>query len=78
MPVPSSQAPARLGLRAARLARGLSLEQVAAAARVDPGHLSRIERGINSPTAAVLARLAVVYGLDELARQLARFGRESA
>lgn len=53
-------------LKAARLAQQLSLSQLAAAAQVDRGNLSRMERGIlrGSPDAA--ARLAAVLGISEL------------
>lgn len=54
-------------LRAVRLARGRSLRDVARAAGVDPGALSKIERGLRRPTLSVLAKLAEVLGLTELA-----------
>jgi transcriptional regulator with XRE-family HTH domain len=52
-------------LRAARLAAGLTLAQVAAAAGISAGELSRIERGL-APWLDVLtaARLCAVVGLD--------------
>jgi transcriptional regulator with XRE-family HTH domain len=53
-------------LRAVRQARGMSLRQAAASARLDPGHLSRVERGEASLSIEALTRLAGVLGLREL------------
>lgn len=53
-------------LRSIREARGLSLRHVAREAKITPGHLSRIERGINQPSVAILQRVAKVLGLSEL------------
>lgn len=65
-------------LRTVREARGLSLREVARRAGIDPAHLSRIERGLVSPSVAVLKRLADVLGLPELSRFLAPYGGERA
>jgi transcriptional regulator with XRE-family HTH domain len=48
-------------LRQARLSRGLTLAEVAEGAKLDSGHLSRIERG-ESTTADVAERLAKFFG----------------
>jgi transcriptional regulator with XRE-family HTH domain len=45
-------------LRALRLARGLSLEKVAARTGVSIGFLSQVERGLSSPSLRMLALLA--------------------
>ncbi|KAB1070282.1 cupin domain-containing protein [Methylobacterium planeticum] len=45
-------------LRALRLARGLSLEKVAASTGVSIGFLSQVERGLSSPSLRMLALLA--------------------
>jgi len=37
---------------------------------IDPGHLSKVERGEKQLSIEALYRLAVVVGLDELAAQL--------
>ena len=52
-------------LRSARQVAGLTLEQVARAARLSPSELSRIERGL-APWAeiGVLTRVAVIVGMD--------------
>ena len=57
-------------LRDVRLARGLTLREVARLSGVEPGHLSRIERGQRPLSVDVLARLARVLGLPELAKLL--------
>lgn len=48
-------------LRAARLANGLTLSQVAEAIQLDVGNLSRIERGIQAASVDVAERLAVYF-----------------
>ena len=55
-------------LRAVRVAHGLGLRQVAKRAGIDPGHLSRIERGLSRPSLTVLSRLAHALGLKDLDR----------
>jgi transcriptional regulator with XRE-family HTH domain len=54
--------------RAVRLARGLTLAEVAQRAHVDESHLSRVERGEKGCSVALMHRLAAVLGLDELER----------
>ncbi|MEU8906537.1 helix-turn-helix domain-containing protein [Streptomyces mirabilis] len=54
-------------LRAVRTARGLGLRTVAARAGIDPGHLSKVERGEKQLSLESLYRLAVVLDLRELA-----------
>ena len=53
-------------LRTVRKARGMSLRRVAEEARIDVGHLSRVERGEAGLSLAGLRRLASVLGLREL------------
>ncbi|WP_130834502.1 helix-turn-helix domain-containing protein [[Erwinia] mediterraneensis] len=55
----------RLAARLAelRLIRGWSLDELAMATGISRASLSRIERGETSPTAALLNRLCVAYGL---------------
>ena len=57
-------------LRSAREAKGLSLRVTAQMSEIDPGHLSKVERGEKQLSIEALYRLAVVVGLDELAAQL--------
>jgi transcriptional regulator with XRE-family HTH domain len=60
-------------LRVLRRSRGLSLRECAREAGIDPGHLSRAERGMAVLSVDTLARLARVLGLRELERLLALF-----
>ena len=55
----------RLAQRLATLReeRGLSLDELAAASGISRATLSRLERGENSPTAALLGKLCAVFGL---------------
>ncbi|MDU2729870.1 XRE family transcriptional regulator [Pantoea sp.] len=55
----------RLAARLAelRVQRGWSLDELATATGISRASLSRIERGETSPTAALLNRLCVAYGL---------------
>ena len=48
-------------LRDLRLARDLTLRQVAEAAHVDEGDLSRVERGLKVPSPAMRRKLARFY-----------------
>lgn len=57
-------------LRAIRSARGLPLRTVASRAQIDPGHLSKVERGQSHLSVQSLYRLAVVLELRELADSL--------
>ncbi|MFI6284247.1 helix-turn-helix domain-containing protein [Streptomyces sp. NPDC051018] len=63
-PTPSAS-PVRVGarLRACRKAQGLTIEQVAAAATVTRGFLSRVERDETSPSVATLVTLCQVLSL---------------
>jgi transcriptional regulator with XRE-family HTH domain len=60
-------------LRAVRIARGMTLEETARRAGVDPAHLSRVERGERQPSVNALARIAEALDLHELARLLAPY-----
>lgn len=57
-------------LRAVRVARGLSLRAVAQRSGIDPGHLSKVERGEKQLSLDSLYRLANVLDLRELAQLL--------
>jgi transcriptional regulator with XRE-family HTH domain len=62
-------------LRGLRVARGLSLRDVAERAQVDIGQLSRAERGLAGISIPVLRRIAHVLELRELYRILEPFDR---
>jgi transcriptional regulator with XRE-family HTH domain len=49
-------------LRRLRVARGLSQENLAADAGIDRTYVSRLERGLENPTVAVLEQLANALG----------------
>lgn len=51
----------------------MSLRDTASRAGIDPGHLSKVERGEKSLSVESLARLAKVLGLTELAHLLAPY-----
>jgi transcriptional regulator with XRE-family HTH domain len=51
-------------LRDLRQLRGLSLAQVARAASVTKGYLSKVEAGVATPSVAVLTQLAKVYNIS--------------
>jgi transcriptional regulator with XRE-family HTH domain len=55
-------------LRAVRIAQGLTLRQAASAARIDPAHLSKVERGERHLSVESLHRLAGVLELRDLQR----------
>ncbi|MFD9221473.1 helix-turn-helix domain-containing protein [Streptomyces sp. NPDC060064] len=57
-------------LRAAREAKGMSLRAAAQRSGIDPGHLSKVERGEKQLSIEALYRLALVVDLDELAGHL--------
>jgi transcriptional regulator with XRE-family HTH domain len=61
-----------------RQAQGLSLRRAAELAEIDPGHLSRVERGAAGLSLDALARLADVLALHELARLLEPYRDKSA
>jgi transcriptional regulator with XRE-family HTH domain len=67
------QTPVDPPLRVVRRARGLSLRAVASRAGVDPGHLSKVERGEKQLSVDALHRVAAVLGLRELADLLAPY-----
>ncbi|CAH0447276.1 hypothetical protein LMG10661_03342 [Ralstonia syzygii subsp. syzygii] len=48
-------------LQLARERRNLTIVQVSVAAGIDPGNLSRIERGCQTPSTEVAARLAQFF-----------------
>ena len=60
-------------LRAVRIAKGKGLRETAIAARIDPAHLSRVERGERQLSLDALGRLAKVLELHELAKLLAPY-----
>ncbi|MCY1516242.1 Helix-turn-helix domain protein [compost metagenome] len=49
-------------LRRAREQRKLTIQQVAVSVDIDPGNLSRIERGIQVPSKALAEKLSQAYG----------------
>ncbi len=67
-------------LRAVRMAHGMTLRTVAERSGIDPGHLSKVERGQKQLSIESLHRLAVVLELSELAKLLAPYvsDREAA
>lgn len=69
----------RLAARLAELreSRGWSLDELALATGISRASLSRIERGETSPTAALLNRLCVAYGLT-MSRLLSEVEEETA
>src|SRR4029453_3901422 len=66
LPVSPTNTEVRIGakLRAARQAHGLTLDQLAAAAGLTKGFLSRVERDETSPSVATLITLCEVMSLD--------------
>ncbi len=51
-------------IRRLRVARGLSQEALAVDAEIDRTYVSRLERGLENPTVAVLERLANALASD--------------
>ena len=49
-------------LRLVREKRGLTIQQVAASIQIDPSNVSRIERGVQTPTKSVAEKLASFFG----------------
>lgn len=49
-------------LRMARESRGLTIQQVATSVGIDPGNLSRIERGKQVPSKDLAEKLSQVFG----------------
>jgi transcriptional regulator with XRE-family HTH domain len=65
-------------LRAVREAQGLGLREAARRSGIDPGHLSKVERGQAKLSVEALARLAGVLELRTLADLLGQYvGGES-
>lgn len=54
-------------LRRVRVERGLSQEALAVDASIDRTYVSRLERGLENPTVAVLERLAEALGIGIVA-----------
>lgn len=63
--MPSTELSERWGprIRARRKAMGLSIARLGAAADIEPGHLSRIERGLVVPGDEVRVKLARALGV---------------
>jgi transcriptional regulator with XRE-family HTH domain len=59
--------------RTVRIAHGLSLRETARRSNMDPGHLSKVERGQAGVSVEQLKRLADVLGLNELSKLLAPY-----
>jgi len=57
-------------LRSVRMARGMTLRSAARQSGIDPGYLSKVERGQKQLSIDSLHRLAVVLELGELAELL--------
>ena len=51
-------------VRRLRVRKGLSQEALAVDAGIDRTYVSRIERGLENPTVAVLEKFAKVFGVD--------------
>ncbi|WMD23328.1 helix-turn-helix transcriptional regulator [Achromobacter seleniivolatilans] len=51
-------------LRLAREKRGLTIQQVANSVGIDPGNLSRIERGLQVPSKDLAEKLSLVFDGD--------------
>ena len=62
-----AQALVARNIRKLRVQRGLSQEVLAVDAEIDRTYVSRLERGLENPTVAVLARLAAALsaGIEE-------------
>jgi transcriptional regulator with XRE-family HTH domain len=58
-----------------RITRGLSLREAARRAGIDPGHLSKFERGEERLGIDKLVSLARVLGADELVKSLGPYTR---
>lgn len=59
------------------MARGWSLRETARKSEMDPGHLSKVERGQAGVSVEQLKRLADVLGLTELSTLLAPYSGAS-
>jgi transcriptional regulator with XRE-family HTH domain len=63
-------------IRDLRMAKGLSLKDVAQAANVNYVFLSRLERGLEKPSEDLVKRLATVVGyVGDMNALVARFGK---
>lgn len=51
-------------IRALRTEKALSLSQMALAASIDKGYLSRVERGLKVPSVAIILRISTVLGVS--------------
>jgi transcriptional regulator with XRE-family HTH domain len=56
----------------------MGLRETARQVPIDPGHLSKIERGERQPSVDMLKRLADIYGLPELSKLLAPYVRRGS
>lgn len=65
-------------LRAVREVQRKSLRATARDAGVAPSYLSRVERGLQTPSIDVLMRLGRVLGLDDLVETVELFVEEPA
>jgi len=72
--VPDVRSAFGLAVRAARLARGWSQEQLSEAAGLDRTYVSSLERGLRNPTLTTQQRLAKALGmpLQDLIREAER------
>ena len=51
-------------VRTARLAKNLTQQEVATAAKVEQAYLSKVERGLREPSLSIALRLCDVLNLD--------------
>ena len=51
-------------LKTTRLKRDLTIQQLAAASKVSANMISRIERGLTTPSVEILMKLANTFGLS--------------
>lgn len=51
-------------IRQKRMEKGLTIEQLADRAEIDPDHLGRLERGEKSPRAFTLGKIQLVLNLN--------------
>ena len=51
-------------VRYVREKRGMTQKAAAEALGVSPVHLSNVERGVTPPSALLISRFAVIYGID--------------
>jgi transcriptional regulator with XRE-family HTH domain len=59
-----------------RISRGLSLREVARRTGIDPGHLSKFERGEAGLGIDNLVRLARVLGAEEMVKLLTPYSHD--